>query len=1856
METDSSVTSIIQYKESIPVNDIFKICILNDTNTISKMFVFQGSDKPIANDSEIFSEYEKLQNNTGEFTIIPSIMQIHRDDPIHVIKKKILRELNIPLLCYGELYMFSNTEVSIFLHDLYMEVTNNDSKPLTLSIIGQLLMNLKIYNEETLSFFVDINRPTITYNEFMKGLSNYTDNIEVSIPIGQRFSLKRDLTFSSNPYHILQSSPLVFQPSVNNPLLMFDNHLLLTYGNIVNNTIYLCIADDVLKYGEQNMIQDSFLLKSYFPILAKRDINSKDDLIKNKPAIFTETQKLMHKKVFDRYTNIDIFHDTYNTRKEELKYTKRGLYSFDLTLHPVTKQIFPLDSVFKQIHATESMPYIKYNPGYRREPIYRFYSIERTKNGKKIPVLTRTQINVFSKLTGKSKQISFVIKYLNDNSPEHLLLHINQNGNIVMNGSCTKPILPKQLNTLLIETINPILLNINELLDSVGYSIAPFRDIFDERIEYNNLKYICGLPLINNIKPNELSVLLSNMFHVYEPDIKKGAILRYKRVENYTEMDAMNALITQIYKNTNSIVDIKKAIVDNFSLTEDEANSKITSFFNDHIVINGNYVNKSVDIVDNPGFPTLIHTTREFGVNEIDFEITDINAISYIDQLHIYIDSFLRITQYPELTSINKNELIKIMSKDAKTEDVPVQDNVITTTISDIKPFALDNSNIEEAEDVEEQGIMFNYELDDDDDESENDNDEENKAVVTNDTKLLFMDDDDDDDDDDVFKMSGGGVFFDKMKNLEPTLFRTKREGKFDSYARACPSHSSRQPIILTKDELDELDDDMYEVAMPYGSDKDKPYWYICPRYWCLKTNKPMTDKQVADGECGGKILHGQTKKPIPGHYIYEFTDDRQHKDNANNYRQHRPGFQDGCLPCCFKEMNSEQQINRRATCGVTNNSLRGHKETINKLIKPIGNTSSNEIEEVNDPEDIEKKTTRIGANILGFDKFPIDKSRWGFLPLSVELFLHTDNSTSVAKNNSALIRKGETPLLRYGIEYSQNQSFVACIADIYTYKHNIDTPSIKEMRKIIISHITLDLFITCNNGSLVSVFQPKKTIIDDITVEKYKDTKFYKSFSDLNNTSQNSFLKDTIASYLEFRKFLKNDDSFIDHTYLWDLLCSVDTNIFPGGINIAMLEVVDNDITDNVALICPTNSYSNTMYDLNKGTCIVIKHNELYEPIYMYGNTNINKISKKNAVKIFYSQNTPPNLLNVFNMINKTTDAYCKPVNSIPTVYEYKRNLNALTIYNILLQKRFHINSQVRNYRGKTIALMVSNRKEDNDHIYIPTDPSSTLNNVTSIFTDAVKWLNYENTRDKLLVIAEKTNGEIFCKPSVKVIEGGLIVGIFTETNQFIQINTPTENFGNDGIPEYNTNGYKDGEYYEADKSFATDSTRDNTRSQNVRNISLETQFYTTFRSKLRSLLSNYKYKLLKDAIIETINNKQYLYKIKMKKLEIIIRYIMKPHVSFIDFDDTILDNINNMKTIINKDDLKQICLSSNKSMCIPSKNLTTSVNNDNLYFLRICDELLRYNRIRLFLLDTNRFLNINNIEYSIHENELLMLQSLITAEELDNLKPIPNNKYINHFPRDFANPINSNLTSPDVHIEQQYADSANATLKLLHKSCIKDTIPISSIKMGKWSNILHDNAFEHTSNTTTSCSFYPLIFIMNDHLNINENIYQIKERLCSYYKPLFDKYLLQVCNILELQGKRTFVNLLKKRKITIETMIMNDNYIITAMDIWVFADALKLPIILFDDNGFNNFIPNIDWLTLSGVHDTDAFYFIRIVSNSSFHLITPPSALRDLNGFGELINDTEYDKHIQPITDYLPNHVFTVPKLNIRKTKVKK
>jgi hypothetical protein len=120
MERPDYIESIIHYEEPIPAKDIMKLSFLNDSNTISKMLVFQGSIKPVNKEDDLFSEYEQLENSSAEFVIQSSSMQLHPDDSIYIIKKKILRELNMQLLSYGELYLFSKKTITscMFSHSI----------------------------------------------------------------------------------------------------------------------------------------------------------------------------------------------------------------------------------------------------------------------------------------------------------------------------------------------------------------------------------------------------------------------------------------------------------------------------------------------------------------------------------------------------------------------------------------------------------------------------------------------------------------------------------------------------------------------------------------------------------------------------------------------------------------------------------------------------------------------------------------------------------------------------------------------------------------------------------------------------------------------------------------------------------------------------------------------------------------------------------------------------------------------------------------------------------------------------------------------------------------------------------------------------------------------------------------------------------------------------------------------------------------------------------------------------------------------------------------------------------------------------------------------------------------------------------------------------------------------------------------------------------------------------------------------------------------------------------------------------------------------------------------------------------
>ena len=81
-----------------------------------------------------------------------------------------------------------------------------------------------------------------------------------------------------------------------------------------------------------------------------------------------------------------------------------------------------------------------------------------------------------------------------------------------------------------------------------------------------------------------------------------------------------------------------------------------------------------------------------------------------------------------------------------------------------------------------------------------------------------------------------------------------------------------------------------------------------------------------------------------------------------------------------------------------------------------------------------------------------------------------------------------------------------------------------------------------------------------------------------------------------------------------------------------------------------------------------------------------------------------------------------------------------------------------------------------------------------------------------------------------------------------------------------------------------------------------------------------------------------------------------------------------------------------------IPKRNLVDGSNNENNYYVRLADEMLRYRRIRAFMLYPNKYLTFDSISYNLKENEMLLLDTDLASYISENKRAIASNDYIEY------------------------------------------------------------------------------------------------------------------------------------------------------------------------------------------------------------------------------------------------------------------
>ena len=374
--------------------------ILDTVDNINKQFS-ENTSAPIFDG--IFSDEELTMITDEKIKVTFSKQLLYIDDTIENIKKKIVQEDSN--ISFDEIYLFSKKMQTFTSSQIYSNLSKNGKITITKEILFDFLLNLNNININNIAI-----KEQYTFNDIIDLKLDDKSSI-VNNCIGQHFITGSSIyNVTVNPLKVVTFNKILKNNS-DNIITTTNKDLLMSNGFLINNTIYMCLAEDVLTNAINKELPQELITKIYFPYLNEKRINTIEKLKEKKIELLESNKQLLNKTFEKNDKNIDMFHKVYNTRKEELKYIEQGIQFIELNLSQEVEFSIPLDTIFKLIHTSKELPFIKYSASNRQENIYKLYCDKVAKNGKKIPYLSKSQIFKLIKETKGKKSVSCYMEY-----------------------------------------------------------------------------------------------------------------------------------------------------------------------------------------------------------------------------------------------------------------------------------------------------------------------------------------------------------------------------------------------------------------------------------------------------------------------------------------------------------------------------------------------------------------------------------------------------------------------------------------------------------------------------------------------------------------------------------------------------------------------------------------------------------------------------------------------------------------------------------------------------------------------------------------------------------------------------------------------------------------------------------------------------------------------------------------------------------------------------------------------------------------------------------------------------------------------------------------------------------------------------------------------------------------------------------------------------------------------------------------------------------------------------------------------------------------------------------------------------
>ena len=1436
-------------------------------------------------DPILFDEPESEQSKTYETEIFNSflsqnLLKLHRgfkkedrmkifiisldifeDDRIDNIKLKVLkglREYNRErFVHYSQLYFSVLQYQNYNSRHMFQSLTQNED------ITELSKVRFKNYANNIKEFKKHIpEKDNYTYDDIIN-LDKYINEKSIVLketPLDIVYQLSNDYPCCANVFDVKEDMiDTYLLENIDKILKTYQKKTLVEIPMLYDKFIIINDIQDVWEYVSHKKLPAEYFTKVYYPYLAKRGIFTKEQW---KPEELNDETYSLINDSFDKYNrHIKLFYELYNNYGNYKNVdTTKGLQKLTIWIKQNSKMIIPLENIFKMIQTTEKMSLIKYNPGKKRDKLFRIYSLQKTTDGLHIPLLKKSVINRLKDMIGKIDSVSFYIHLDNGDKKNselrnELYFTLFTDGSIKINYSRTTPFTIVKMMNDINNLVQPILFKIKYFIMQSGIHFNTFNDSDDldyKRIIQNpniyieDIQYLIKTKVERKIDFTSFQNCLKDIFR-----LENETCLYYKRVGYYSELDTINQFITDKVRDRESRDIIIGLLINKFSLSNKEAQQKLSEWYNKVTITRAPTQTTKLDIKTNQGIKVDILYDKFSNVNIV---CSNINNIKYITILNKYINVLLNITQNPEKIDYDMIKSVcdsSIEEYEGGIDDVgqPVQ-KTLKTTQTDLITAMDDNTE------DEEQFILME------------DDEEEEEEQVGGKTDELDM----------------------RRKTLDNKLYKDAV-----GYTRAC--QKNRQPIIVSEEEkkkIDELYGDKYkgDNTLTYGSEEHKNY-YLCPRYWCIPDKIPVATPEQCSGGVD-KVIEFSNLHKYPGFLS---------KDNRN-VKKHPLGL---CYPCCFKTPVKEERIKE---CAVDVDKKKD--EDTGKILKTIFTIDT--ITKNNVYISGFKYPLHIGH--WGMVSTSIQKI---FQTPMNDIFVPGKGNKLKNKFN-CLLRYGVENSSSHSFigclcslfKYIDDDTFELKVSvDIRKKEHRV--PTIKQMIQYLKKYvITFDTFVKYNSGVLVDLFEDSDNKIKEnynSSLELIKNNKIYKYYihkieeSDENTEELRDYLNKLVYSYLRFCSYLDNNNNIIvDYTYLWEFITTPHHKLFPDGLNLAILNMSVSDNTNNVEIICPKMIMKVSPWDKNKKTLVIIKNDIYYEPLFYY-NRNVDKgihtISK--VLDGSLKQNIDDGLEHIRRIMNSCR-AYNPPLP--PTSNSLKYNIELSEVEKIIDElPSYKIQKQLSNLQNRTIAIKVIFNEEQ--HFVIPIFPSNPSTKYPLQYiqdNEDELWRSYQETKQLITKLYNDSNERIPCNLKYKCTIDDMIIGVMTETLQLIRIYPNIPNYEDD-LEEYNMTPIG-GDDIDIDKELAL--LTNNTLEKRTHNfIKLEQQFFSLFRNTIRIVLNDYKF-IRQRKKLENIISSSEPYLDKLDKVEVLLKKLLKDKIKFIDFEENVRE-FNNFYT----------CYHKNKNQC---------------------------------------------------------------------------------------------------------------------------------------------------------------------------------------------------------------------------------------------------------------------------------------------------------------------------------------------------